>query len=77
MQKNQRNLMMGSMRTRVTDGQTDGRTDGAGYIGPAEGNGGSKKHMSKSRDIESGDKNNLETGPKWAQFGPNYFFRML
>ena len=36
-----------------------------------------KKHMSKSRDIEFGDKNNLETGPKWAQFGPNYFFRML
>ena len=33
--------------------------------------------MSKSRDIEFGDKNNLETGPKWAQFGPNYFFRML
>ena len=32
-----------------------------------------KKHMSKSRDIEFGDKNNLETGPKWAQFGPNYF----
>ena len=36
-----------------------------------------KKHMSKSRDIEFGHKNNLETGPKWAQFGPNYFFRML
>ena len=36
-----------------------------------------KKHMSKSRDIEFGDKNNLETGPKWAQFGPTYFFRML
>ena len=36
-----------------------------------------KKHMSKSRDIEFGDKNNLETGPKWAQFGPNHFFRML
>ena len=32
--------------------------------------------MSKSRDIEFGDKNNLETGPKWAQFGLNYFFRM-
>ena len=29
--------------------------------------------MSKGRDIEFGDKNNLETGPKWAQFGPNYF----
>ena len=36
------------MRTRVTDGQTDGRTDGAGYIGPAEGNGGSKKYNLKS-----------------------------
>ena len=24
-------------------GQTDRQTDGAGYIGPAEGNGGSKK----------------------------------
>ena len=33
--------------------------------------------MSISRDIEFGDKNNLETGPKWAQFGPNYFFRKL
>ena len=26
---------------------------------------------------EFGDKSDLETGPKWAQFGPNYFFRML
>ena len=26
------NLMMGSMRTFVTDGRTDGRTDGAGFI---------------------------------------------
>ena len=31
------------MRSCVADGQTDRRTDGAGYIGPAEGNGGSKK----------------------------------
>ena len=47
MQKNQKNLMVGSMRSCVADGQTDGRTDrrtdGAGYIGPAEGNGGSNK----------------------------------
>ena len=28
---------------RWTDGQTDRQTDGAGYIGPAEGYGGSKK----------------------------------
>ncbi len=33
--KNLRNPMMGSMRTFVTDRQTDGRTDGPGYIGPA------------------------------------------
>ena len=57
--------MMGSMRSCVADGRTDGQTDGAGYIGPAEGYGGSKKHMSKSRDNEFGDKNNLETGLKW------------
>ena len=36
--------MMGSMRTSVTDGQTDE----AGYIGPAEGNGGSKKHLERT-----------------------------
>ena len=30
------------MRSCVADRQTDGRTDGAGYIGPAEGYGGSK-----------------------------------
>ena len=29
--------MAGSMRTFVTDGQTDGRTDGADLIGPAGG----------------------------------------
>ena len=29
--------------------------------------------MSISRENEFGDKNNLETGPKWAKFGPNYF----
>ena len=33
--------------------------------------------MSKSRDNEFGDKNNLETGPKWAKFGRHYFFKML
>ena len=33
-----------------------------------------KKLMSKSRENEFGDKNNLETGPKWAQFGPEKFF---
>ena len=33
--KNQKNVMMGSMRTGVTDGQTDGQTDGAdGRAGP-------------------------------------------
>ena len=25
-------------------------------------------------DTVFGDKNNLETGLKWAQFGPNYYF---
>ena len=30
--------------------------------------------MSKSQENEFGDKNNLETGPKWAQFGPEKFF---
>ena len=34
--------MVGSMRSCVADGRTDRQTDGAGYIGPAEGNGGSK-----------------------------------
>ena len=38
--------MAGSMRTfvadRQTDRQTDGQTDGAGYIGPANRQGGSK-----------------------------------
>ena len=31
------------MRSCVADGRTDRQTDGAGYIGPAEGYGGSKK----------------------------------
>jgi hypothetical protein len=31
------------MRSCVTDGQTDRQTDGAGYIGPAQGYGGSNK----------------------------------
>ena len=41
--------MVGSRRTFVrqtdgrTDGQTDRHTDGAGFIGPAERQGGSKK----------------------------------
>ena len=26
------------------------------------------------QENEFGDKNNLETGPKWAQFRPNYYF---
>ena len=30
--------------------------------------------MTQSQENEFGDKNNLETGPKWSQFGPNYFF---
>ena len=42
--------MVGSMRSCVADGQTDrrtdGQTDGAGYIGPAEGYGGSKNTAS-------------------------------
>ena len=33
--------MVGSMRSCVADGRTDRQTDGAGYIGPAEGYGGS------------------------------------
>ena len=32
-----------------------------------------QKLMKQFQDNEFGDKNNLETGPKWAQFGPNYF----
>ena len=39
------------MRSCVADGQTDGRTGGAGYIGPAEGYGGSKKGL--KRDLSS------------------------
>ena len=45
MQKNQKNLIMVSMRTRVAD--RHGQTDGAGYIGPAEGYGGSKNRYLK------------------------------
>ena len=33
------------MRTFVADGQTDRRTDGAGYRGPADRQGGSKKTL--------------------------------
>ena len=33
------------MRTGVADGRTDGQTDGAGYIGPAKRQGGSKKWL--------------------------------
>ena len=35
--------MVGSMRSCVADRRTDRQRDGAGYIGPAEGNGGSNK----------------------------------
>ena len=49
---------------RQTDGQTDRQTDGGGFIRTPEGV--LKKHMSTSRDIEFGDKNNLETGLKWG-----------
>ena len=42
--------MTGSMITFVTDGLTDGRTDGPGYIGPE---GGSKKGGINSRGKES------------------------
>ena len=44
------------MRSCVADGRTDGQTDGAGYIGPAEGYGGSKKCnliLSDSIDVEA------------------------
>ena len=41
--------MMGSMRTRVTDRKTDGRTDRAGYIGPAERQSGSNKRDNKEK----------------------------
>jgi hypothetical protein len=37
--------MVGSMRSCVTDGQTDRQTDGAGYIGPAQGYGGSNNNV--------------------------------
>ena len=30
--------------------------------------------MTQSQENEFGDKNNLETGPKWSQFEPNYYF---
>ena len=30
--------------------------------------------MMLSQENEFGNKNDLETGPKWAQFGLNYFF---
>ena len=30
--------------------------------------------MMQSQDNEFGDKNNLETGPKWARFNPNYYY---
>ena len=36
-----------------------------------------KKHTSKSRENQFGDKNNLETGSKGALFGPNYHFWVL
>ena len=29
----------------------------------------------QSQENEFGDENNLETVPKWTQFGPNYFWR--
>ena len=60
-----------------TDRRTDGQTDGAGYIGPAEGYGGSKKLMSQSQDIEFEDKNNLRTGPKRIQFGPEFGEKLI
>ena len=33
-----------------------------------------KKINNKSQDNEFGDKNNLDTGQKWAQFGPEKKF---
>ena len=33
-----------------------------------------QKLMMQSQENEFGNKNNLETGPKWAQFEPNNFF---
>ena len=52
-------------------GRTDRQTDGAGYIGPSEGQGRSKRKLvNESQDNEFGDKSNLDTGQKWNQFGP-------
>ncbi len=65
------------MRSCVADGRTDGQTDGAGYIGPAEGYGGSKKlsniiselenQRSSNKKMYLETKNNLDAAPTWAQ----------
>ena len=46
---------MRSMRTCVTDRQTDRQTEGAGYLEP---------------EFEYEDKNNLEASLNWAQIWP-------
>ena len=57
--------MVGSMRTFGTDRQTDRQTDGAGYIGPADGKGGSNKQArSGPARVE---KMNLDTKIIWRQ----------
>ena len=64
--------MAGSMRTFVTDRQTDGRSRfhrtrrSAGRV--------QKKLVNKSQDNEFGDKSKLDTCQKWAQFGPQKIF---
>ena len=45
--------MAGSMRTFVTDGQTDGRTDGADYIGPRWLRGNAFKNQKDIKKVES------------------------
>jgi len=60
--------MTGSMRTFVTDRRTDGRTDGAEYIGPM---GGSKKRSGEIKDDFSRQKERPKLGDKMANVGPD------
>ena len=52
--------MMGSMRTGVADGHTDGQTDGAGYIGPADGRAGPKRKKNPGQKLG-------QMGLKWPK----------